>query len=216
MVRVVSFSEAGGHRINEDAVDVRRHPADPECWLCCLADGQGGRAGGVRAARLACDIALATATRLPPHQLAGLTAWPSILRQADEAVSHDSEAGFTTLIGLSVARDAVCGASCGDSAALAVSEGGRVRDLTAGQSKNPPVGSGTAAFVPFWAALVRPWRVVVMSDGVWKYVGREQVQRFAVELADQPLVDALQRAARLPGSGRFQDDFTVAVLGESV
>ncbi len=40
--------------------------------------------------------------------------------------------------------------------------------------------------------------------------------------ADQPLrnggelIAALQAAARLPGSGRFQDDFTVVVLEGSV
>lgn len=215
MIQVVSFSEPGGHPVNEDAFGVRQHPADPECWLCCLADGQGGRAGGARAAQLACHTALETASRLPVEQLAGLAAWPSILQQADEAVSRDPDAGFTTLIGLSVARNAACGASSGDSAALAVSADGRTRKLTAGQFKDPPVGSGAATFIPFWAALVRPWRLLVMSDGVWKYVGWDEVERLAGQAGDQSLVEALQGAARLPGSGCFQDDFTVVVLGES-
>ncbi len=40
MVNVLSFSEVGGHAVNEDAFAVERHPADDTCWLCCLADGQ--------------------------------------------------------------------------------------------------------------------------------------------------------------------------------
>jgi serine/threonine protein phosphatase PrpC len=48
MVSVITFSEAGGHPVNEDAFAVERHPADSECWLCFVADGQGGRAGGAR------------------------------------------------------------------------------------------------------------------------------------------------------------------------
>ncbi len=216
MIQVVTFSEPGGHPVNADAKGVRQHPADPECRLCCLADGQGGRAGGARAAPLACHTALETALRLPVEQLAGLAAWPSILQRTDEAVSQDPDAGFTTLIGLSVLRNAVCGASSGDSAALAVSAGGHLRKLTAGQFKNPPVGSGAATFIPFWAALARPWRLLVMSDGVWKYVGWGEVERLACEVGDQSLVEALQGAARLSGSGRFQDDFTIVVLGDLV
>jgi hypothetical protein len=38
MVAVVTFSEVGGHAVNEDAYAVERHPGDPDCWLCCLAD----------------------------------------------------------------------------------------------------------------------------------------------------------------------------------
>ncbi len=38
MIRVLSFSEAGGHAVNEDAFLVEPHPADGACWLGCLAD----------------------------------------------------------------------------------------------------------------------------------------------------------------------------------
>jgi hypothetical protein len=44
MVAVFSFTEVGGHLVNEDAFLVQPHPQDPACWLLLLADGQGGRA----------------------------------------------------------------------------------------------------------------------------------------------------------------------------
>ncbi|HVS40227.1 MAG TPA: hypothetical protein VMS17_32010, partial [Gemmataceae bacterium] len=46
MISVLSFSEVGGHRVNEDAFAVQQHPLDPGMWLCFVADGQGGQPGG--------------------------------------------------------------------------------------------------------------------------------------------------------------------------
>src|SRR6185369_1355332 len=95
------------------------------------------------------------------------------LAHADAAVAADREAGFTTLVGLCVGADHVAGASCGDSAAVAVCGASAPRVLTSRQWKNPPVGSGEATFVPFEMELAEPWRLLVMSDGVWKYeIGR--------------------------------------------
>src|SRR5262245_36356149 len=140
MIRVLTFTEVGGHRVNEDAVEVRPHPADAGCWLCCLADGQGGQPGGGPAARLACRTALDLALAHDPERLTDPDAWPSLLRQADQAVEADRDAGFTTLIGLAITRGQLTGASCGDSAVLAVSAGKAV-EVTSRQWKDPPVGS---------------------------------------------------------------------------
>ena len=52
----------------------------------------------------------------------------------------------------------------------------QVNELTANQIKNPPVGSAAAVFTPFAGRLERPWTVLAMSDGVWKYVGWERVR----------------------------------------
>jgi hypothetical protein len=133
------------------------------------------------------------------------------LRQADTAVAAAPGAGFTTLVGLCIYRGNVVGASSGDSAALVVS-GGRATELTAGQQKNPPVGCGAAVAVPFAATVTEPWRVLAMSDGVWKYVGWERVVAIARRTRGRFAIAELQGAARLRGSGRFQDDFTVVVL----
>jgi hypothetical protein len=53
-----------------------------------------------------------------------------------------------------------------------------------------------------------------MSDGVWKYVGWEGVVAAARRQHGAALLEELQRAARLPGSGLFQDDFTIVLLEE--
>src|SRR5438093_1619805 len=157
MVNVVSFSEAGGHPANEDAYDVRQHPSDPACWLCFLADGQGGRAGGGQAAQIACNAAAEAALRQQPRKLAGLATWDAIFREADEMVCAAPGAGFTTLLGFCLAGGTLVGASSGDSAVLVVSEGEPPKELTAGQVKNPPVGSGAALFVAFAARLAGAW-----------------------------------------------------------
>lgn len=211
MVTVATFSEAGGHLHNEDAFVVRQHPLDPDLWLCFVADGQGGQTGGGPAARLACETALDATTAYPPERLSDPATWPGILRAADEAVSSDPASGFTTLVGLCVSRSRVIGASSGDSAVMLV-DGQKAVELTSGQFKNPPVGSGGAVAVPFTAPLGERWQILAMSDGVWKYVGWNRVIEAARQERGDSLIAELQRRARLPGSGGFQDDFTVVVL----
>ncbi len=83
MVNIVAFSEAGGHAVNEDAFVVERHPGDPECWVCCLGDGQGGRAGGSQASQVACRTAMDAALRESPGRLASPLAWAELLHGAD-------------------------------------------------------------------------------------------------------------------------------------
>jgi PPM family protein phosphatase len=212
MIQTFSFSEAGGHPINEDAFVLNPFLNEAEGWLVCLADGQGGRAGGGAAAQLACRT---VADHVAATSVAGLdkpSSWVEILSRADRAVAADPTAGFTTLIGLRVMNDWVTGASCGDSAVLAVCGSGSIVELTARQFKNPPVGFGDATFIPFTAKLVRPWRLLVMSDGVWKYVGWQRVRELAARLTGATLLAELQSVARLRGSGEFQDDFTVALI----
>lgn len=211
MIYLHSHSQAGGHLINEDAFVAAPHPADPDCWLICLADGQGGRAGGARAARLACETAAAIATEHSPSDLTKPSLWQTILTRADAMVCDESSAGFSTLIGLCVRNDRLVGASSGDSAAVVIGQG-TTHEVTAHQHKNPPVGSGVATFVPFMAKLVRPWRLLVMSDGVWKYAGWAKINETASQIGGPELLVELQDAARLRGTGAFPDDFTVVLL----
>jgi PPM family protein phosphatase len=215
MINVTTFSEAGGRPVNEDVFIVQRHPSGSDCWLCVLADGQGGRAGGADAARVACRTAAEAALRLEPVELMEPVAWHAILRQADRAVCEDPEAGFTTLLGWFIADGSLAGASCGDSAVLTLSASEPAREVTRAQIKNPPVGSGEARFTSFSASLAAPWSVLAMSDGVWKYVGWERLVRAAMTWRGEALVRALQDFARLPRSGRFPDDFTVVALEET-
>lgn len=208
VIRIYTFTEAGGHPANEDAFAVRASPDAPDRVVVVVADGQGGAPGGGRAARLACDAAAAQA----PAGLTDAAAWQTALAAADAAVTADSDAGYTTLIGFGIAGDVLVGASCGDSAVLAVCGSGEVTELTRLQFKNPPVGTEEAVFVPFAAELVRPWKILAMTDGVWKYVGWDRVRELAAKFGGEELLATLQRAARLPRSGEFQDDFTVVLL----
>ena len=212
MVSVLTFSDAGGHAINEDAFLVESHPADAACLLCFLADGQGGRAGGGQAAQVACSSAVQTARLLPPWKLAAPSTWGTILSHADAAVCADAGAGFTTLIGFCIAKSHVAGAACGDSALMAKTARRRPMELTAGQFKNPPVGSGAARFAPFGAALEEQWSVLAMSDGVWKYVGWDRLADEMLAVQGQQLLERLQGHARSRGTGRFADDFTVVLF----
>ncbi len=211
MIGVTSFSEAGGHPVNEDAFEVLRLPGDLDVWLCFLADGQGGRAGGGPAAQLACRTAAEAALRLSPSALDDPRAWETVLREADQAVTANLAAGFTTLLGFAIRRGTLTGASNGDSAVLVVSGNGIAQQATADQFKNPPVGSGGAKPVGFSVPLAKPWTVLAMSDGVWKYAGWERIHQAILAPRAAPLVEALQRLAR-PRSGQFPDDFTVVTL----
>lgn len=196
--------------MNEDAFRVQAHPLASDCWLCLLADGMGGQAGGGPAAQLACRAALDAALACRPEQLLRPRTWSGLLQTADAAVAADPVAGFTTLVGLCVYRNQLVGASSGDSAALLVS-GGKAVQLTAAQHKNPPLGCGGAVIVPFSAPVAEPWRALVMSDGVWKYVGWDRIVSMAQRWGGGALLAELQQSARLT-SGAFPDDFTVVVL----
>jgi len=211
MYQLHTYSNVGGHRVNEDAFVAHRHPADPDCWLVVLADGQGGRAGGAAAANLACQSATTLAAEYTPAQLSDSTVWQDILTRTDAVVAADPSAGFTTVVGLCVRGDRLAGASCGDSAALMIGNE-TSNELTARQFKNPPVGSGEATFIPFEAELVRPWRLLVMSDGVWKYAGWDKIKAAAARTGGAALLTVLQDAAHLRGSGAFPDDFTVVLI----
>ncbi|HEX5269722.1 MAG TPA: protein phosphatase 2C domain-containing protein, partial [Gemmataceae bacterium] len=149
MIRVATHSEPGGHAQNEDAFLVAPHPADPEVYLCAVADGQGGRYGGGPAARLACETFLKVAGQATPAELMVLRHWDDILAHVDRTVADDALCGFTTLVTFCVARGELAGASCGDSALVVAEPEQEPLVLTARQSKDPPVGSGAAVFVPF-------------------------------------------------------------------
>jgi hypothetical protein len=209
MIRTHSFTAAGGHPTNEDALAL--HPCGTG-YLVALADGQGGRAGGAEAAQLACRAFITAATQ-PDLDLRDRMTWSGgPLWEADRAVAEDPTAGFTTLLGFYIDGDHLSGGSCGDCELLAVCGSGQDHRLTARQEKNPPVGSGEAWFTPFEVELVRPWKLLAVSDGVWKYAGWSKVRELASRFSGDALLKELQTAARLPRTGEFQDDFTAVLL----
>lgn len=212
MTHVYTESLPGGHAHNEDAYEVLSHPQDAGFLLCALADGQGGQSGAAASARLACRSALDAASVCLPTRLTDPAVWADLLRRADNAVARAPDAGFTTLVAFCVGPNFVCGASSGDSALLLVNPNRAHLILTERQRKNPPVGSGAAAFVGFAAELRPPWTLVAMSDGVWKYAGWENVLRIASEQQGEGIISSLRRYAALPRTGLLQDEFTVVLV----
>jgi hypothetical protein len=210
MPRVETVSErGGGHQENEDAFAIRAHPADATLLICVVADGQGGQRGGGPAARLACETVVGQASKMPAHLLEEPASWLGILQAADKAVDAEPVCGFTTLIGFAVSNRRVCGAANGDSA-VAIRYRSVIDDLTKGQEKNPPIGSGFAAVVPFGAKLKAPWTILAMTDGVWRFGGWDSIAA-AKDKQGKELLDALLAGARLP-AGKLQDDFTLVVI----
>ena len=138
--------------------------------------------------------------------------WDDILAHVDRAVADDPHSGFTTLVTFCVARGHLAGASCGDSALVLAEPQQEPLVLTAHQSKDPPVGSGAAVFVPFAIKLHAPWTLLSMTDGVWKYVGWDAALQAAASPAEQDVIPPLRQRAGLPSSGALQDDFTLVVL----
>src|SRR4029453_3557869 len=215
---IASFTERGPHPENEDAFEVSRHPADPSTVLCVLADGQGGRRGGARAARLACAVARDAAAAPPPRRLLSPRVWRRIARRVDASVARDPHAGLTTFVGLVIRGARLVGGANGDSAGgggagRCGGPGPRARaELPAGQRKPPPVGSGNAALVPFSASLSEPWSVVAMSDGVWHRSGRQAMLDRVATQQGEALIRALTAAARTAGHDHYPDDVTVVVV----
>lgn len=209
-IEILGFSKRGHHAENEDAYQTQTHPTDLQCVVGALADGQGGQPGGREAAQIAARTAVRSICSHQPVELASPFQWESFLREADLAVSRDPDSGYTTLVALAVVSGFVIGASCGDSAALALVDSDH-RVLTENQRKNPPVGSGGASWTAFSYPLDQPWKILMMSDGVWKTMGWPAVFEMASAHSGHRLIDEL-RDIRQRRSEIFLDDFTVVLI----
>jgi hypothetical protein len=109
-----------------------------------------------------------------------------------------------------VADGQVFGASVGDSCAWLLSAAG-VLDLTEYQKAKPLLGSGNAkpiGFGPFSCV----GRLLVGSDGLFKYVPSDRIHALATTLPLAEVPAALVDAARLR-SGALQDDIAIIVGG---
>lgn len=212
MITYFTHTEPGGHAENEDRLEVVRLSHDLPAYLGVLADGQGGQAGGARAATVACRSCVERAASFSFDQLLSPLTWPTLLRHSDEAVTSDPEAGYSTLVGFCLTETTLCGASSGDSALLVRNAGKPPMILTAHQFKNPPVGCGAAVFVPFVLRLIAPWMVLAMTDGVWKYAGWETLFAAVANDNAEAILRSIHTRCVLPASGKLQDDFTLVIF----
>jgi len=212
MFEIFKFTEAGKSHDNEDALEVAHHPEDSNCIICSISDGQGGRAGGREAGLISCQSTIRISKSYSPKLLKKTKTWPVILQEADKKVRESKEAGFSTLIGLSIIDSKVFGASSGDSSAIIINSGDKIHYLTNKQAKNPPVGSGNAHFASFDCKLMAPWKLILMTDGVWKFVGMERVISILKQSHGNESIESLKKLAKERGNGSFQDDFTVVLI----
>ena len=209
-MRVITHTEPGGKAVNEDFILARRHPQDESVMICCIADGQGGRSNGAIAAKTACEAFFESARAVPTTKLFDGQTISSLLQYVDGRVS--TTGGFTTLAVLVLDRNMASGASSGDSKVYARDSAGQITEVSSMQRKNPPVGSGAAIFEQFVAHAVGGSRVLMVTDGVWKYAGYDSIQRAmaAPELNSVP--ELLRRDTLARGGSLLPDDFSLIAI----
>ena len=175
--------------------------------VVAIADGMGGRAGGVEAAEIFVRVAKAEVSRLSCAD--DPLVWDRVLTLADREIRADPAAGETTAVIVALTPRGIAGASVGDSAAWLVTDD-RVWDLTAAQQHKPGLGVGMARPTPFRGKTIPGSTLLVATDGLVKYADRETIARVVRE---SPFVGAARRLVDLvrPPSGRLPDDVAVAL-----
>jgi serine/threonine protein phosphatase PrpC len=174
-----------------------------------VADCAGGLAGGARAAELLVAL-VREAAGAPGFTPLRTEAWVEVLVRADLALEADPTAGETTAVVVAVADGLLLGASTGDSGAWVVQPGGGVDDLTARQHRKPRLGSGGAVPQPFSRSGLAG-TLVVGTDGLFNYAGREKIAAVALGEDLDGAARALVQLVRLPGGG-LQDDVGVVLV----
>jgi hypothetical protein len=203
MVVTATRLESGGR--GEDRLAIER---GRDRVLVIVADGEGGTAGGARAAEAICGAA-AAAFR------AGLfdgRTWADRLRAIDSMMVTAAHGGASTVVIAEIIDSMVSGASVGDSSAWLVSPSGIV-DLTERQVRKPLLGTGLAEPVGF-GPVPMTGRLIVGTDGLFKYIPRSRLMAIALAGVIDVAAGALVEAVRLK-SGRFQDDVGVVLCEES-
>lgn len=207
MMRVLSHSQPSHpKRENQDAIEIRRVGS---VRLVALADGQGGQAGGALAARIAIETALEyLEIARDPFNSDELRTAVSL---ADEAVEAHPDTGFSTLIVLACHEKRVAGASVGDSMALHISSNGET-ELSERQRKNPPLGSGGCLGAPFEYHVRLDEQTLLMSDGVFRFVGSEQLARTCRESSNLEVMPRLLALQKLGENGDLFDDWSAILI----
>jgi len=170
--------------------------------LLVVADGAGGIAGGAAAA----EFVLQSLQDVQDPN----ADWSALLVGIDRQLASTARSGETTAVVAYVNTTGVRGASVGDSSAWLI-HGDTFTDLTSGQSRKPLVGSGSAVPVSF-ASEQKFDRVLLGSDGLFKYLPAERICALSVLSPIDAAAAALANAVRLP-SGSLQDDVALVVAG---
>jgi serine/threonine protein phosphatase PrpC len=170
--------------------------------VLCVADGAGGRSGGMEAAKMAVELVHQNASRMSNADLC-----VDALCKVDAAIANDSIAGETTCALAIVTPDEIFGASVGDSGIWLIPKVSPRTDLTQAQQRKPFIGSGSACPVPFQCSM-QVGSLLLAADGLLKYASLESIIRicaeYPVELAAQRLIELVRYT-----SGALPDDVTL-------
>jgi serine/threonine protein phosphatase PrpC len=189
--------EEATHGRGEDRLAVVRLP---DRTVFVIADGAGGVVAGAVAAETVCDAVVALRNRGTPPS------WAEWLSQLDRSMPR---AGLAAAVVVEVGDDGrVVGASVGDCEAWLLSDVA-ASELTGRQFRKPLLGEGKAMPVGF-EERVAAGVLLVATDGLWKYVGRERVVDAAAVRPIEAAAAALVDGAHLKG-GALQDDVALAI-----
>jgi len=173
----------------------------PDRVVFAIADGAGGVSGGAAVADAVCSAVGELAASGPPAN------WATWLAELDRRLVSAGPPGLAAAVVIEVADDgAVAGASIGDCEAWLLGAD-ETRQLTVHQRKKPLLGSGEATPIAFSSRI--GGRLVVATDGLWKYMDRKRIAELATRPALDGIAASLTAGVRLR-SGALQDD--VAVL----
>lgn len=210
-----------GHSdICEDALRVER--PDDDTTLIAVADGAGVQRGGGDAARLACDAAVEEMLAMGERRRRKDRAWERLIRRIDARVGDAPEAGACTLVAIALDGGTIAGVSVGDSAAWVLGRSAD-HDLTVRQPAAPLIGDGAGGGAVFHATLPGPASVddrgkhgggalVVMTDGVWRYVDRRFIIDAALHNGPETALRRIEEMARAGLNGRLIDDFALVIV----
>ena len=193
------LTTAAGNSENQDRGVVIRAG---DRFVLCVADGAGGRSGGMEAAVMATEF-----VRQNSSLAKDAAACSEFLQRMDTAVAKEATSGETTCALAVVTHDEIFGASVGDSGIWLIPETGPLVDLTCGQQRKPFIGSGGASAVQFRRSMTGGI-LLLATDGLLKYTSAECIieacRTLPTELAAQRLVELV----RYP-SGALPDDVTL-------
>jgi serine/threonine protein phosphatase PrpC len=173
-------------------------------YLVAVADGAGGTGEGAAAAERLIEFV----SKLT--KAAASTDWFDALCTFDDELSARRSGGQTTGVMAFVSGDRVLGASVGDSSAWLISPTGEITDMTVNQRRRPLLGTGEARPVLFEAERIGG-RVLLATDGLFKYATGERICALAMKSSVAEGADALAHGVRLP-SGALQDDVAVVLV----
>jgi PPM family protein phosphatase len=196
--------EAAVKLLPEDGQDRAMAAPTPGGYLVAVADGAGGTGNGAAAA----ERLITGLTKLA--HLAVSTDWFETLLELDDEILTRHPGSQTTGVVAYVTAGRIVGASVGDSSAWLISPAGEITDLTAHQRRRPLLGSGEALPVVFEADLASG-RLLLGSDGLFKYATAERICALAMQGSVAKAADALVNCVRLP-SGGLQDDVAVVLV----